>query len=155
MDLSVADETGKALRTRRRWRGDRRAAAARELEGDLGALAGSLTVQLEPTSAASRELRQHAPILATLLDREEELGWTPMHAAAAQGHTDCIAALGEILRPPAPMASVSLPGCCTRRRTTEPAAAPAAGAGHAGALVALLNLSRPSGRWCARPTLPG
>ena len=144
VDLSVADETGKALAHAAAMAGQ--AGVLRllgELEGDLGALAGSLTVQLsEPTSAISAELRQHAPILATLLDREEELGWTPMHAAAAQGHTDCIAALGEILGGP--------PGSLGQRLTAgvlhtaaHDKSRPlhlAAGAGHAGALVALLSL---------------
>eukprot|EP01043_Picozoa_sp_COSAG02_P013675 COSAG02_NODE_551_length_20435_cov_27.974380_4_plen_607_part_00 len=78
VDLGMVDEAGCSL------------AHEAAAEGQAG------VVQLlgESKGGALQRVR------ATLSAQEAELGWTPFHAAASQGHADCIVALSQIASDP-------------------------------------------------------
>ncbi len=111
VDLGMVDEGGCSL------------AHEAAAEGQAG------VVQLlgESTGEALQRVQE------TLSAQEAELGWTPFHAAASQGHADCIVALSQIADDP----GISIWG--VRDRDGGTPLHVAAMAGHAKAVHALLT----------------
>ena len=95
-------------------------------EAAAGGQAGVVRLLGETTGDVLQRVR------ATLGAQEAELGWTPFHAAASQGHAECIEALAQITDDPA--TSIWL----TRDREGGTPLHVAAMAGHVTAVRALL-----------------